>query len=94
MAGSVQTDAQAVQSAIDDLDNLATSSYGGAEGLDGSSCSPFVTHLAKIAIGAAARGCSHEGWRTEVAKARGPEAARQLDEAEECMRHCGLWPWA
>lgn len=87
------TDEEAVQAAMDDLDGLVVSSCGGAEGLDGAACAPEITHLAKIAIGAAARGCSRDGWRTEVTKARGPGCAAQLGEAEECMRHSGLWPW-
>lgn len=94
MSKRAMTDAQAVQAAIDDVDGLAVSSCGGAEGLDGAACSPAITYLAKIAIGAAARGCSRDGWRTQVTVARGPECTPQLDEAEECMRHSGLWPWS
>lgn len=88
------TNAQAVQAAMEDLDNLEDGSFGGAEGLDGAACSPAITRLAKIAIGAAARGCTREGWRTEVGLTGGPDCVNQLDEAEECMRHSGLWPWA
>lgn len=87
------TNTQAVQAAMDDLDNLEVCSYGAAEGLDGAACAPSITYLAKIAIGAAARGCTRDGWRTEVSLARGPGSVHQLDEAEECMRHSGLWPW-
>ena len=93
MAARIQSDAQAFEEAVEALDNIAAGAMGGAERLDHASCSPAITYLAEVGIGAAARGCSREGWRTEVAKTQGPEAAKQLDEAEECMRHSGLWPW-
>lgn len=94
MSESVQTDAKAVEEAVSELDDLAANALGGAEGLDRASCSPVVTYLAQIGIGAYSRGCSSAGWRMEVAKIRGADAARELDEAEKCMRKSGLWPWA
>lgn len=90
---STQTDERAFREAVAELDDLAESVGGGVEGLDRASCSPAVTYLAQIGMGAAARGCSAAGWRTEVSKVRGPEGVRQLVEAEECMRQSGLWPW-
>lgn len=93
MGERTQTDAQAVQEAVQDLDDLAANACGGAEGLDRASCSPVITYLAQIGIGASARGCSSAGWRVEVSKIRGPNAAHELDEAEKCMRASGLWPW-
>ncbi len=93
MGPRTQTDTQAFHEALADLDNLVAKSLGGAEGLDRASCAPNLTYLAQIGIGAAARGCSRDGWRTEVSKIDGPEATAELDEAEQCMRQSGLWPW-
>lgn len=93
MTAQIETDERAFREAAAELDALAASSVGGAEGLDRASCSPAVVYLAQVGMGAAARGCSAQGWRAEVAKSRGPEGARQLDEAEDCMRSSGLWPW-
>lgn len=87
-----ERDERAVRQAISDLDNIAGYALGGVEGLDQASCSSRVKHLAEIGIGAAARGCSWQGWRHEVSKAALYSAA-ELDEAEECMQQCGLWPW-
>ncbi len=87
------TDVVAFRQAVAELDALAESVGEGAEGLDRASCSPAVIYLAQVGMGAASRGCTAEGWRTEIAKSRGPEAVRQVHEAEECMRHAGLWPW-
>lgn len=92
MNAKTETDARAFRQAVAELDGLANS-VPGLDGLDGASCSPAVMYLAKVGMGAAYRGCSAEGWRTEVANTSGPEADRQLDEAEECMRRSGLWPW-
>lgn len=94
MSAHTETDERAIRETVAELEALADSVGGGAEGLDRASCSPAVVYLAQVGMGAAARGCSAQGWRTEVGKIRGPEGARQLDEAEECMRHSGLWPWA
>lgn len=93
MSADTKTDARAFHQAVAELDGLADSVGGGVEGLDGASCSPVVIYLAQVGMGAAARGCSPDGWRAEAAKIRGPKAGRQLDEAEECMRRSGLWPW-
>jgi len=94
MSAPTETDERAFREAAAELDVLADSVGGGVEGLDRAACSPAVIYLAQVGMGAAARGCSAEGWRAEVGKSRGPEAARQVDEAEECMRQSGLWPWA
>ncbi|HLS65179.1 MAG TPA: hypothetical protein VK060_17500 [Ruania sp.] len=93
MSTTSRTDEKALQEAVAELEGIAQGAYGGAEGLDGASCHPMLTYLAEVAIGAAARGCSAQGWRTEVAKSTWPAAARDVAEAERCMRHAGLWPW-
>lgn len=93
MARQSEIDEVAVRAAVEDLQGLAESALGGVEGLDTAACSPEVTYLAKIGIGAAARGCSREGWRQEVSQIAGLYTVKQLDEAETCMRHSGLWPW-
>ena len=93
MTADTESDERAFREASAELDGLAAKSLGGAEGLDRASCSPAVVYLARVGIGAATRGCSAQGWRTEVAKSWGPEGAQQIDEAEECMRSSGLWPW-
>lgn len=94
MSTRTEADEDAFRLAVKDLANLADTALGGTEGLDGASCAPNAKYLAEIAIGAATRGCSQQGWRAEVSKTRGPDASAELDEAEECMRHSGLWPWA
>ena len=93
MSTHTVTDERAFREAVSELDALADSPGGGVEGLDRASCSPAVVYLAQVGMGAAARGCSAQGWRAEVAKSRGSEGVQQLAEAEECMRHSGLWPW-
>lgn len=87
-------DEQAFALAIAALADLADDAMGGVEGLDRASCSPNIKYLAQIGMGAAARGCSQEGWRAQVALTQGLDATRELDQAEECMRLSGLWPWA
>ena len=94
MGTHAEADAQAFRLAVKALEDLADSAFGGAEALDGAACAPHVKYLAKVGIGAAARGCSREGWRAEVSKAKGADASAALDEAEKCMREAGLWPWA
>lgn len=94
MGARADTDELAFRQAVIDLEDLAATVMGGVEGLDSASCSPNVKYLAEVGMGAAARGCSREGWRSEVCKTRGAVAARELDEAEQCMRQSGLWPWA
>lgn len=94
MTQQSKTDEIAVREAIEDLEGLAASAMGGAEGLHGAACDPKVKYLAEIGIGAAARGCSREGWRQEVAEVAGLYTFDDLDQAEECMRHSGLWPWS
>lgn len=94
MTEQTTMDKKAFAEAVRNLENIADIAMGGPEGLDHASCSPAVKYMAEVGIGAAARGCSQEGWRREVTKTLDPEAAEhQLDEAEECMRHSGLWPW-
>ncbi len=93
MTAQSDIDEEAVRAAIEDLKGLADSASGGVEGLERAACSPKVKYLAEIGIGAAARGCSREGWREEVAHVAGLYTIAELDEAEECMRHSGLWPW-
>lgn len=93
MSAHAEADERAFREAAAELELLAANCCGGAEGLDRASCSPAVVYLAQVGMGAAARGCSAQGWRAEVAKGRGPEGAQPLDEAEECMRRSGLWPW-
>ena len=94
MAGQADIDARAFNEAVRNLGNIADIAMGGPEGLDHASCSPKVKYFAEVGMGAAARGCSRDGWRTEIAKTLdASDADRQLEEAEECMRHSGLWPW-
>ncbi len=94
MAEQSDIDERAFNDAVRNLGNIADIAMGGPEGLDHAACSPDVKYLAEVGIGAAARGSSRDGWRTEVAKTLDPEeAAPRLEEAEECMRHSGLWPW-
>lgn len=94
MAEQADIDERAFNEAVRNLGKIADIAMGGVEGLDCASCSPRVKYLAEVGIGAAARGCSPDGWRTEVAKTLDPEeAGPRLEEAEECMRHSGLWPW-
>lgn len=93
MTQQSEVDQAAVRAAVKDLDGLADSAMGGAEGLDGAACSPTMKYLALVGIGAAARGCSREGWRQEVSQVAGLYTLEELDEAEDCMRHSGLWPW-
>lgn len=88
-----ERDETAVREAIEDLEGLAESAMGGAEGLHAASCPPAARYLAEIGIGAAARGCSRAGWRTQVADVAALYTFEELDEAEACMRHSGLWPW-
>jgi hypothetical protein len=82
-----------VRAAIEDLTGLAESAMGGVEGLDRAACSPRITYLAQIGIGAAARGCSREGWREEASQIAELYTVEELDQAEWCMRNSGLWPW-
>ena len=63
------------------------------EYLDRAGCSPRVTNLARLAIGAASDGLTSGEWRTWITDALGAEAEPVLDEAEKCMRVRGLWPW-
>lgn len=92
VSAEAEGDARAFHEAAAELDDLADS-VAGAEIFGGLACPHAVIYLAQVGMGAANRGCSAEGWRTEVAKLRGPEARQQLDEAEGCMRKSGLWPW-
>ena len=63
-----------------------------AEWLEGASCDPHVKALAGRAADAAGQGVSAARWRRDLL-AEHPDAAALVDEAEECMRGAGLWPW-
>jgi len=63
-----------------------------AEWLEGASCGPHVKALAVRAADAAGRGVSADRWRRDLL-AEHPDASALVDEAEECMRGAGLWPW-
>lgn len=94
MTARTESDEKAFQLATAELDQLARNAGGGAEGLDRASCSPDALYFAQIGVGAASRGCSADGWRAEILKIHGPEILPKIEEAEECMRHSGLWPWS
>lgn len=63
------------------------------ERLDGAGCSPYITDLARLAIGADAEGLTAEAWKAWIVEGLGAEASPLLDSAEGCMRANGLWPW-
>lgn len=63
------------------------------EGLESAACGPNVKHLAQFAIAAAATGVTEERWRSSIIDEGGPGAAPLVEQAEECMRSAGLWPW-
>ncbi len=63
-----------------------------AEWLEGASCGPHVKALAVRAADAASRGISATRWRHDLLAGH-PDASALADEAEECMRGAGLWPW-
>lgn len=63
------------------------------KGLEGAACSPAAKRLAAEAISIASRGGSPEEWRTAAEGERQGQAAALLEEAEECMRTSGIWPW-
>lgn len=63
------------------------------EWLDGAACGPAVKHLAHIAMHTAEAHGSEAQWRQWI-HTRVPAVSDTLiDEAEECMRSAGLWPW-
>jgi hypothetical protein len=64
-----------------------------AEGLDAAMCGPQVQHMAQYAIAAAYHGLDAETWRASIMAEAGPDAARLVADAEECMRGSGIWPW-
>lgn len=72
--------------------DLADPRYG-AEGLDTAVCGAQVKHLAQYAIAAADHGVDAAHWRETIVTEAGPEATRLVDQAEECMREAGIWPW-
>lgn len=74
--------------------DLVEDPRNGVEGLDRASCSPHITDLARLAIGASSEGLTAEAWRAWIIGGLGAEAAPLLDAAETCMRASGLWPWA
>ncbi len=53
---------------------------------------PRVKALAVRAADAAGRGVSADRWRRDLL-AEHPDVSALVDEAEECMRGAGLWPW-
>jgi hypothetical protein len=63
-----------------------------AEWLEGASCGPHVKALAVRAADAADRGVSAARWRRDLLSEH-LDAVALVDEAEECMRGAGLWPW-
>jgi hypothetical protein len=63
------------------------------ESLDRAGCGPRVTNLARLAIGANTEGRSAAEWRSRITDDLGAEVEPFLDQAEECMRVSGLWPW-
>lgn len=63
------------------------------EWLENASCAPAVKHLAHLAMFTADEGGNEAAWRDWV-RTNVPEASETLlNEAEECMRSAGLWPW-
>ena len=63
------------------------------EGIENASCGPAVKHLAHLAMHTAAANGTEAAWR-EWVHANVPEVSDKLiDDAEECMRWAGLWPW-
>lgn len=63
------------------------------EWLEGAACGPAVKHLAHLAMHTADAHGTEAAWRQWV-HANAPEVSNKLiDEAEECMRGAGLWPW-
>lgn len=73
----------------DALAHLATH----VEGLERAACAPHLTHLAQMAVAAAADGVSAAAWRTELRARTEADIDAALDAAESCMRGSGLWPW-
>lgn len=54
---------------------------------------PAVKHLAHLAMQTAAAHGSEAEWRQWI-RMRVPEVTdRLINEAEECVRRAGLWPW-
>jgi hypothetical protein len=63
------------------------------EWLEAAACGPAVKHLAHLAMHTAGAHDTEAEWRQWV-RIRAPEVTDKLiDEAEECMRGAGLWPW-
>ena len=61
------------------------------EAMIGSSCAPSVLEVVRSAIAAVQAGVAAAAWRSALA-----EHSRyrlQVQQAEECMRSAGLWPW-
>ncbi len=63
------------------------------ERLEEASCGPRVKALMVDAVHARERGMSPAAWRAEALGRYGDEVRTLVDEAEECMRDSGLWPW-
>jgi hypothetical protein len=63
------------------------------EWLEGAACGPAAKHLAHLALHTAEAGGTEDDWRAWVHK-HVPEVSEPLlDEAADCMRTAGLWPW-
>lgn len=63
------------------------------EWLEAAACGPAVKHLAHLAMQTAAAHGSEAEWRQWI-RMRVPEVTdRLINEAEECVRRAGLWPW-
>lgn len=63
------------------------------EWLEEASCGPAAKHLAHLAMHAAETGQTAAQWRVWI-HTHAPDVSPELfAEAEECMRHAGLWPW-
>lgn len=85
-------DGCAVEAITTWLEDPVSDAAFGTDGLVGASCAPGPLRIARTAIGAANRGWSATDWRRVLAVSRWTNA--QIDTAEACMRHNGLWPWS
>lgn len=65
----------------------------GVEGLDEAGCAPYITDLARLAMGADPQGLTAEEWRGWVVDGLGLDADPWLVSAEGRRHASGLWPW-
>lgn len=75
------------------LDFSATDGATLVERLEEASCGPRVKALMVDAVHACDQGAGPAEWHAKVIADHGSEVVTLLDEAEECMRASGLWPW-